>query len=167
MNPYYIFIIFAISILFVSNGYALLSDTQKIVGKANILYEEQGEKGNSTYSWYQRYSWGGGDTAYIYDVVLEVTNLDEEYQNSLEISFDVDGDFLVEEAGNCNVWQVDTVTYSGKTITLHFKEGFSYLALGATETYYLHLRFSEPVDVNITNLAINGKLATYIASEQS
>ncbi len=37
INPYLIFVIFAISLLFVSYGYSYLSDNMTITGKANIL----------------------------------------------------------------------------------------------------------------------------------
>lgn len=36
INPYYIFLIFAISLLFVSSGYAIFSDNLYIKGTANI-----------------------------------------------------------------------------------------------------------------------------------
>ena len=73
LNPYSIFAIFTISILFISTGYAILSDNLNIIGKANIL---ESNMGKSTYSYETTSTWPGNNSSLIYAVTVNILNLD-------------------------------------------------------------------------------------------
>ena len=92
VNPYYIFVIFAIALLFVSYGYSYLSDNMTIKGKANILAKggEDVEYGNSTYKWKPTYNWQNGDGSYVYAMQIDITNLDEDFKADKGIIISVD-----------------------------------------------------------------------------
>lgn len=167
ISPYYIFILFIISVLFVSVGYSYLSDTIKITGKANILNSGGSgdiEYGNSTYTWAPAYSWGGGGSLYTYAMVITITNLDEDYRSdkSIEISFDVPDGCVLDSSININVWQAESATLDGNTITLKFSTNGSWLPIGETLTIYPHLYFENETNVTITNLKFAGKYATLV-----
>lgn len=168
INPYFIFILFSIFVLFLATGYSYLYDSLNISGKANILYDDSNDSGelvygNSTYTSKLNYTWIGANGNYFHSFVLTITNLDKDYDGStqLTVSFDVLEGLIVEESPNANVWQAESVSQSGKTVTITFTPGNSSLAYGSTLTLYPHLVFSkEYPDLNITNVQLNGLAAT-------
>lgn len=155
LSSYAIFGIFAIIILFVSTGYAFLSNNLNIVGKANILNDYVSQ---STYDYETTSSWNGNNSTIIYAVTVNILNSDETYYSSITISFDVsDGFDLESSSNNLNIWQAETVTQTGNTITIVFKsyEWFTF-EKDSTLTLYLQLPYKYETNVSISNLKLNG-----------
>ena len=155
VNPYIIFAIFAISILFVSTGYAIFSDSLNIVGKANILASggSDVEYGNSTYN-YKLYSiWPNSFGGMTYQTIISFTNLDED-MDSWEIKFDLPDGFLIDKS---DLWQASSRTLSGNTVTLKDAGWNGYIANGSTFDFNFILAFDREVDFNFTNFIVNGK----------
>ena len=166
LSTLYIFIIFSISLLFVTYGYALFSDSQTINGTVTFKDPSGGdiEYGNSTYKWQPAYEWVNGDNMYVYAVQIDIVNLDEDYYSdkSIEISFDVPDGCVLDDSININIWQKETVKLEGNTITVKFTQNDSWLLIGETLTIYPHLYFENPTDVTITNLIFAGKRANLV-----
>ena len=163
LNPYIVFAMFAICLIFVSTGYALLSDTLTINGKATFLDSSGGsdyEIGNSTYTVGDNGFWTNPDGLYVYGVQINVTNLDDTYTDHLEIAFDVPEGFYYDEGYMYNVWQAQSITFVNNRVTILFQSYCSYLALEETVTIWPQLSFYSETDLTITNLTLNGKLAT-------
>lgn len=157
ISPYYIFFIFAISLLFVSYGYALLSDTLNIKGKANILSSNK-EYGNSTYYWSLFTTWTNDVGGMTYQVEIPITNLDGDI-SLWEVSFDVP---LGCVASTENIWQASEVTISGNTVTLKGKDWNGFVANGSELSLNLILPFKTEVDFNISNVVLNGKYVNFV-----
>lgn len=167
VSPYIIFAIFAISILFVSTGYAILSDNLSIVGKANILLSDAPPLGKSTYNYETTASWGGYGSPITYAVTVNILNLDEDYYSDMTISFDVPDGFLLEEStNNLNVWQAESISQTGNTVTIVFKPNTIWLAVNNTLTLYLQLPYEYETNITISNLIFNGKAATYVPASE-
>ena len=166
VNPYHIFVIFAIALLFVSYGYSYLSDNMTITGKANILAKssEDIEYGNSTYKWKLAYNWQNGDGSYVYAMQIDITNLDEDYKadKGIVVSFDLPDSCIITDLTNINIWQAESFSLEGNTLTVNFKPSSSWLPMGETLTLYPHLYFSKEVTPTITNLTFAGKRATLV-----
>lgn len=156
LNPYIIFAIFTISILFISTGYAILSDNLNIVGKANIL---ESNMGKSTYSYETTATWPGNNSSLIYAVTVNILNLDETYYSDITISFDVSDGFDLKLSNNkLNVWQAESISQTGNTVTIVFThyEWFTF-ELNSTLSLYLQLPYKYETDITISNLVLNGK----------
>lgn len=167
VNPLYIFIIFAISLLFVSYGYAWFYDTHTIEGKVTFKTSSSDsnlEYGNSTYYWEQTSHWLSDDGTYdIYAMELCITNLDEDFfsDKKIEISFDVPDGCVLNSSTSVNIWQAESMALEGNTISMTFAIHGSWLPMGETLKIYPHLYFENPTDVTITNLKFAGKYAIY------
>lgn len=155
-NPFYIFFLSCILLLFIPYGYSLLSETVTIKGKANILPNISPEYGNSTYSWSLLYEWGGSGSPKFYQVEIPILNLDGDIA-SWEIKFDVPNGFLVDQS---NIWQSSSITLSGNTITLLPQSWNQSLANGETLSLNMQLAFENEINLDINNLILNGKLVT-------
>lgn len=154
LNSYIIFIVFFIFALLISSAYALLSDSLKVNGKANILINT--EEGASTYSWELLESWPGTEGTFYYQIEIYVLNRDGDH-NSWEVKFDLPDGFLISS----NLWQASSVTLKGNTVTLTSHEWNSYIADGSTFTLNLILGFESPIDFTLSNLILNGKAVKY------
>lgn len=163
VNPYIIFAIFAISILFVSTGYAIFSDSLNIVGKANILASggSDVEYGNSTYNYKILSTWSNAYGGITYQIEIPFTNLDGD-MDSWEVKFDLPDGFLVTS----NIWQASSVTLSGNTVTLKDAGWNGYIANGSTFTFNFILDFDREVDFSFTNFIVNGKAVNYVPASQ-
>lgn len=163
VSPYIIFAIFAISILFVSTGYAIFSDSLNIVGKANILLSDAPPLGKSTYNYETTSAWPGIGTHIIYAVTVNILNLDKDYYSDMTISFDLPDGFLLEEStNNLNIWQADSISQTGNTVTIVFKPNTTWLPVNNTLPLYLQLPYEYETTITITNLIFNGKAAIYV-----
>lgn len=162
LSSYIIFAIFTISILFVSTGYAILSDRLSIVGKANILNSNIPTPGKSTYNYETTTSWGGYGSPIVYAVTINILNLDENYYSDNIISFDVpDGFDLKLSTNNINVWQAESVSQIGNTVTIVFKPDI-WVPINETLTLYLQLPYKNETTITISNLVLNGKIVEYL-----
>lgn len=162
ISPYVIFALFAISMLLVSTGYALFNEKLNIVGQANFLESTPYEPGNSIYSYVDNGDWPNPDGTYTYGIKIIIKNLDDTISNNLEIAFDLPEGFVYDSSSSYNIWQADSCTFSNNRLTIKFKSFASYFGQGDTLTIWPQLKFeSENVPEEIiTNLTINGKLAT-------
>lgn len=162
LSSYIIFAIFTISIFFVSTGYAILSDSLSIVGKANILDSNIPTPGKSTYNYETTTSWTGPDSPIFYAVTVNILNLDENYYSDNIISFDVpDGIELEKSNNNLNIWQAESVSQIGNTITIVFKPNI-WVLINETLTLYLQLPYKNETTITISNLVLNGKIVEYV-----
>jgi len=162
VNPYLIFSLIAISMLFVSYSYALLLDTLTIRGFANILSSNSNkyEYGNSTYTYETREDWVDPEGNIIYEVYVCITNLDEDFLNKeIVVSFDTNSEFNPEDhSNNCNVWQAASITKTGSRITIVFSKAASWVSLGDDIDIHLQMPFKNPQSsISITNLTLNNK----------
>ena len=163
VSPYFIFIIFAIAVLFVTSGYSLLSDNLSIVGKANILNSDAKVYGNSTYTWSLYTSWPNTDGGTTYQVEMPINNLDSDI-DLWEVSFDIP---LGCTATPQNVWQASEVTISGNNITLKGHSWNAFLGNGSTLSLNIILPFDSNVEFNINNVTLNGKYVNYIPKTET
>lgn len=163
VSPYYIFIVFAIAILFVSTSYALLSDNLSIVGKANILTSDAKVYGNSTYTWSHFSSWANDMGGKTYQIEMPITNLDGDI-DLWEVSFEVP---LGCTATPGILWQASEVTVSGNIVTMKGHGWNGYLANGAELPLNLILPFETEVDFYITNIMLNGKYVNFIPKNET
>lgn len=167
LNSYIIFAIFTISILFISTGYAILSDSLNIIGKANILLSNAPPQGKSTYSYETTSTWPGNNSSVIYAVTVNILNLDETYYSDITISFDVPDGFDLELSNNnLNVWQAESISQTGNTVTIVFTHYDWYtFELNSTLSLYLQLPYKYETDVTISNLVLNGKTVQNVPSQ--
>ena len=157
-SPYYIFIIFAIAVLFVTSGYAMLSDNLSIVGKANISTDAK-IYGKSTYTWSLFTTFPNNDGGMTYQIEMPITNLDGDI-DLWEVSFDVPDNCIVSIS---NIWQASEVTISGNTITLVGQGWNGYLSNGSVLPLNLIIPFSTTdVNFDVTNVMLNGKYINFI-----
>lgn len=169
INPYLIFSILAIGLIFVSYSYALLSDTLTIRGLVNILSSDPSdiEYGNSTYTYENRASWSDTAGNPIYDVYVCITNLDQDFTGDpITICFDTNSGFAPElHSNNCNIWQASSITCSGSRVTLVLSANNSWVNMGSTIDLYFQLPFTQQHSaINITNVTLNGKYVRYIGN---
>ncbi|MBO5478402.1 MAG: hypothetical protein J6A04_01590 [Clostridia bacterium] len=161
LNPFHMFLIVAICLLFVSYSYALLSDSLTIQGKANILSsggsEDIPDFGQSTYYVAVMNSWPGGDNATCYSVEIPITNLDGDI-NYWEISFDVS----VEPISISNTWQASNVITSKNRTTYICQTWNADIPNNSTFTLSVHITIPTNVDLNITSVILNGKSVNYV-----
>jgi len=161
VNPYLIFLALAVSLIFVSSGYAFLTDNLKINGTVSFgkISEDSGEYeyGNSTYSYNLVSTWPSESGGKAYQIELPVTNLDGDIV-SWEISFDVPDGY----SSTSDIWQAQSITYSDNTVTIKSYEWNGKLDDGATMIFNFILHFESEVDFKITNLSLNGKYANLV-----
>lgn len=159
-NTFLIIFVVCISALFMSSGYALLSDTLTITGTANIKQQQQVEQGNSTYSWRVVSSWFNyGDVAVksVYQVGFIINNNDGDLTD-WELQFDVP-DGLVPD--KLNSWMLETMEATGNTVTITPMGYVASIPDGGqpAQEIIIELPFSiELEELTITNVIFNGKL---------
>lgn len=143
-----------------NTGNEVNNTTNNTTGGNTTIDPPIADDGLSTYTWEKNTPWGGDNgTPYVYPSTINIVNLDADYYDSIEISFEVPDGFLLEASGKCNIWQADTVTQNGNVVTIKFKDNAVYLTKGQTLTIYPHLYFENEVDFYIKNLVFNGKKA--------
>jgi len=176
-SPMLIFIAFAICMLCVTYSYSILTDNISIVGKANLkpevkqvlsaeeIYEplpEASEYANSKYTFKNVSNWKQGDGTYIYQINLEITNLEQDFSSgNLEISFEeINGLFESQSQNNLGITQAEKVLISGNKITILFKEANSKIKYGDKISILAYLTYENelPEGVTINNITLNGKL---------
>ena len=158
-NTFLIIFVVCISTLFMSSGYALLSDTLTITGTANIKQQQQVEQGDSTYTWRIMDTWtneGEVDIKVVYQVGFIINN-NEETITDWELQFDVP-DGLVPE--KLNSWMLETMEATGNTVTITPLGWVASIpAGGQSQEIVVQLPFSEEIEeLTITNVIFNGKL---------
>lgn len=159
LNPYIVFAMFAICLIFVSTGYALLSDTLTINGKATFLDSSGGsdyELGDSTYTYSVLSTWANASGGITYQIEIDYLNLDGEI-NGWELKFDLPDGFLVTS----NIWQSSSVSLSGNTVTLKDNGWNAGIPNNEITKFNFILDFDRAdIDFYFKNLIVNGKLAT-------
>lgn len=137
--------------------------TNSVVKNETTGGDTKDEPGNSTYNWENTSHWGGNGNPYTYAVTLNVTNLDKEYttRDDVVISFDIPDGFLVEQSGNCNIWQAEKITLSGNRLSIKLNDNGSYMPIGHTITMYMQLQFGKEINFNLSNLSLNNKASIW------
>lgn len=185
-NPMLIFIIFALCTLLVSCGYAMLSDNLAIIGKAKFKPQIQSnedevldeaalqvgevftpmdtitEYANSKYSFENISNIEKGDGTYLYQIKLEITNLEQDFTSgNLEISFEENNGLYEKQAySNLGITQADKVLISENKVTILLTEVNSIVKYGDKISIlaYLTYEYEQPEGISIQNVSLNGKL---------
>lgn len=185
-NPMLIFIIFALCTLLVSCGYAMLSDNLAIIGKAKFKPQIQSneeevldeaalqvgevftpmdtitEYANSKYSFENISNIEKGDGTYLYQIKLEITNLEQDFTSgNLEISFEENNGLCEKQAySNLGITQADKVLISENKVTILLTEVNSIVKYGDKISIlaYLTYEYEQPEGISIQNVSLNGKL---------
>lgn len=163
----YLLLILPIFLISLGIAYAKLSTNLTIFGKV-VSVEGKYPPGKSLYTYSTRSTWPStarSSTLTIHDVYVPILNLDEDYKEKIEIQFDITDGFLPEEStNNCNIWQAESVTKVGNRVTVTFKDYACWVLNGSTIDLYFQFPYltTSNAEVKISNLTLNGKLATYV-----
>lgn len=159
----YIMCIFIIFLVTIGIAYSAFSTDLTISGTV-IGTKTQVVEGNTKYTYTIRGSWPGVDVPLFYDVYLRILNLDEDYFERVEISFDISEGFVPEKSQNkCGIWQAESITQVGNRVTILFSKNTSWLPKGSALDMYFQFPFEKEANIEITNLTLNGKSAVYFS----
>ena len=168
-------IVIIIGLFFVSNAYAMLSDSLTISGTASIKYnqelalaehdiyepmQETPNYSNCTYTYQNVSNWQQADGKYIYELELNIINLDKDYNTgNLEISFEEKQGLSKEQSKeNLGILQAKNVLVSGNKITALLTEENSKVKYGEEIKICIYLTYEKEQKDGITigNVTLNG-----------
>lgn len=185
-NPILLFISFAVIMIFVTVGYSMFSDDISIIGTAKFkpqfeeeLPEEQSEElqvgeifvmpeekyleyANSKYTYKNISNWQQGDGSYIYQISLEIINLEQDFTSeNLEIGFKVNNG-LVENPSQINlgIIQASRTVISDSKVLVILKENNSIIKYGDKINILAYLTYEdEQIDgISVKDVTLNGGL---------
>lgn len=181
LNPMLVFLVFGSCMFLVACGYAMLSDYLEIDGTANFkpLVQEDdpsmlqvgevftpmpevNDYSSSKYTYKTISSWQQGDGTYIYQVNLEITNLEEDFTSgNIEVGFEeINGLFEKQSQENLGITQAEKVLVSGNKITILLTEANSVVKYGDKINILAYLTYEEeqPEGITIQKVTLNGKI---------
>lgn len=149
-----VLIILFIFFITISVGYSYLKQSLSMTGKSTIVQEigNSGQiiNGDSTYTWTEINSWGGGGSNYIYQVKIELFNRDADI-TKWQLSFDVPDSY--DDAAS-NIWVAESRLYENGRLTLYAHGWNASVATGATLTLEFQLAFKEQETELMTNFEL-------------
>lgn len=179
LNPMLVFLVFGTCMFLVACGYALFSDYLEIDGTANFKPVGQEDEASmlqigdvftptpeinnyssSKYTYETISNWQQGDGTYIYQVNLEITNLEEDFTSgNIEVAFEeINGLFEEQSQENLGITQAEKVLISGNRITILFTEVNSVVKYGDKINILVYLTYEneQPEGITIQNVTLNG-----------